>query len=220
VNFIDVSEYQGVIDWQKVASHGIKAAYMKASEGLTWNDPRFQENRADARKAGIHIGAYHFTDVTDPIAEAKHFVKTIGKVGAKDLKPVLDFEVNPRKLTASQLRVFTFKFNQEVKALTGVYPMFYSYAGFIDGIDFAVPVGNGLWLAAYGRNDGKEYPVYAPKPWKKYVAHQFTSDGTVAGIAGRVDLSDSPKGLLPLLAHPVKATIAKGIPSFCRLKPW
>ncbi|MDE2107517.1 MAG: glycoside hydrolase family 25 protein [Patescibacteria group bacterium] len=218
--FVDVSEYQGTINWPLVAKY-FKAAYIKASEGLTWNDPRFQENRADANKYGVHVGAYHFTDVTNAVAEAEHFVSTIGRVGPRDLKPVLDFEVNPHGLSAVDLRVFTRKFNQTVYAKTGVLPMFYSYAGFIEGMKFAAPVGNGLWIAAYGRNDGKEYPVYAPAPWKKYQAHQFTSDGVVRGIKGHVDISDSPNGLWPLLAHPFKAAplpyITRG---WFRAKPW
>jgi len=204
MNFIDVSAYQGKIDWKRVAQNGIKAAYIKASEGLDWNDPKFQENRKAANAAGIHIGAYHFASVYDGVLEAKHFLKTIGGVGPKDLKPVLDFEINPKKLSADQLRLFALKFNETVHNRTGVWPMFYSYGSFIQDCSFPKPVGNGLWIAAYGRNDGQEHPVFAPKPWKKYVAHQFTSTGKIPGIAGNIDVSISPNGLRPLLAHPVK----------------
>ena len=208
MNFIDVSAYQGDINWPAVAKT-YKAVYLKASEGLGWNDPKFQENRKAANAAGIHVGAYHFANDTDGAMEAKHFLKTIGGVGAKDLKPVLDFETNPNKRTPAALRAFALTFNKTVQSATGVWPMFYSYASFIQDMQIPRPYGNGLWLAAYGRNDGKSYPVFAPKPWKKYLAHQFTSNGTVAGIKGRVDISTSPNGLTPLLAHPVKNVLSR-----------
>lgn len=204
MNFIDVSEYQGTINWKKVRAHGVQAAYLKASEGIHWNDPKFVANRKAANAAGIHVGAYHFADVYDGVLEAEHFLKTIESVGPKDLKPVLDFEINTKRLAPEALRLFALKFNERVHNKTGVWPMFYSYASFIQGCGFKKPVGNGLWLAAYGRNDGREYPVFAPKPWKKFVAHQFTSKGRIPGIVGDVDVSVSPNGLRPLLAHPIK----------------
>lgn len=204
MHFIDVSAYQGVIDWKKVRSFGIIAAYLKATEGMHWNDQQYQSNRAAAAKAGIHVGAYHFASAYDGVLEAKHFLKVIGSIGPKDLKPVLDFEVNPRGQSPSYLRNYAYNFNTTVHQRTGVWPMFYSYASFIEGLQIGRPYGNGLWIAAYGRNDGVEHPVYAPAPWKKYVAHQFTSRGKFPGIAGNVDISDSPNGLTPLLAHPVK----------------
>ena len=209
MNFIDVSSYQGTIDWKRVAAAGIKAAYLKATEGVNWNDPNFEANRKAANAHGIHIGAYHFASLYDGALEAHHFLKTISNVGPHDLKPVLDLETNPKNLPPVQLRAFAINFNKTVYTRTGVWPMFYSYAGFIEAMQFPKPVGNGLWIAAYGRNDGMEYPVYAPKPWKKYVAHQFTSRGQVPGIKGYVDTSVSPRGLLPLLAHPVQNYLSR-----------
>lgn len=205
--FIDVSMYQGTIDWAKVAKSGVRAAYLKATEGVHWNDPRFQENRKAANAHGIRVGAYHFADLYDGGIEARHFLKTIAAVGPRDLKPVLDLESNLKRLPASALRQFVHAFNAVVHERTGVWPMFYSYASFAESINFPKPVGNGLWIAAYGRNDGLEYPVRVPKPWRSYVAHQFTSRGKVPGIKGYVDLSVSPKGLRPLLAHPVRGLL-------------
>lgn len=205
--FIDASSYQGVIDWKKVRNSGVSAAYLKATEGMNWNDPKFQENRKAANTHGIHVGAYHFASLYDGKLEAEHFLKTIGRVGLKDLKPVLDLESNPKRLSPAQMRAFVAAFNKTVHDRTGVWPMFYSYASFAESIGFPKPVGNGLWIAAYGRNDGIEYPVTVPKPWKNYVAHQFTSRGSTPGIKGYVDLSISPRGLTPLLAHPVRARL-------------
>src|SRR6476660_2447595 len=57
---IDVSHHQGEIDWPRVASDGVRFAYIKASEGGTVPDHRFRENWVEAKKAGLRRGAYHF----------------------------------------------------------------------------------------------------------------------------------------------------------------
>lgn len=197
---VDVSEYQGEIDWKTVAKT-FKCAYLKASEGLTWNDPDFEKNRKAANAAGVRIGAYHFADFDDPDLEANHFCKVVGKINRRDLKPVLDLEkAVPKGVNAA---VWARKFNARVHARLGRDPMLYSYAPYLEELKATRTIGNGLWIAGYGRNDGKEYPVFVPVPWKRYVAHQFTSRGKVHGINGFVDISDAPKGVRGLLAHPV-----------------
>lgn len=200
--FIDVSEYQGEINWKEVAKR-FKAAYLKASEGTTWVDPDFGKNRKAANAAGVHVGAYHFARYDNPVAEAKHFASVVQHVAKADLKPVLDLETKvPEGYNGA---VWARHFNAAVIKELGQIPMFYSYAPYIEELKASKPIGNGLWLAAYGRNDGKEYPVFTPLPWKRFVAHQFTSNGTVPGIKGKVDVSDAKKGLRSLLAHPIKA---------------
>lgn len=197
---LDVSEYQGSIDWPRVAQH-FKAVYIKASEGVTWNDPDFQRNRKEANAAGLRVGAYHFADFNLPGKEATHFALTVQKIGRRDLKPVLDLEA-PIPHGVDPVR-WVHIFNAVVRTKLGVWPMLYSYGPYIDELHLDRPLGDGLWLAAYGRNDGKEYPVYTPLPWKRYVAHQFTSKGRTPGINGYVDVSDAPRGVGPLLAHPI-----------------
>jgi hypothetical protein len=64
----------------------------------------------------------------------------------------------------------------------------------------ARPIGAGLWLASYARNDGTDHGAAVPPPWRSYVAHQFSSNCLVSGCGGRVDLSHARR-LRPLLAH-------------------
>lgn len=208
MRFIDVSHYQGDINWARVARN-FQAAYMKASEGTTWTDPDFHKNRKAANAAKVRIGAYHFAGGGEPGPEALHFLSVVDKIGDHDLKPVLDLETNPSGFSASRLVSWAREFNQTVQKHTGVIPMFYSYSAFIEDMTPTKPIGNGLWLAAYGRNDGLEHPVAVPSPWKSYVAHQFTSQGKVPGINGNVDISDAPKGIGPLLAHPLKDVLGR-----------
>lgn len=217
MNLIDVSEYQGDIDW-KTVGRTFKAAYLKATEGVHWNDPDFDKNRIAANAAGVHVGAYHFADFGDPVAEAAHFCNVVKTVGKHDLRPVLDMEKKPVPAGVNPV-LWARKFNMTVAEKLGAIPMFYSYAPYIEAMKPNYPIGDGLWIAAYGRNDGKEYPVFTPIPWKRYTAHQFTSRGKIAGVKGFVDVSDAPRGLASLLAHPsplqrLKVWAGGGLPKF------
>ena len=78
---IDVSHYQGTINWTSVKNAGYQFAFMKATQGTTYVDPTFATNRTNATAAGIPIGFYDFCEVsttaTDAIAEANHFLASI-----------------------------------------------------------------------------------------------------------------------------------------------
>ena len=193
-------------NWLLVKRHGISGVYLKATEGMAYNDLPDKARVGRARKAGLRVGWYHFArpKANNAVGQAEHFcsyVKSAGGVKRRDLRPVLDFE-DRGGLTNRQAFQWIVDFNRTVKDELGVWPAFYSYSAFIEGLGLPRPVGAALWLAAYGRNDGKEYPVIAPRPWKKWHAHQFSSNCLVGGCSGRVDLSSAPR-LLPLLAYPL-----------------
>src|SRR5512133_181864 len=75
---VDVSHHQGPIDWPRVASEPHLAfAFIKATEGGDWTDPRFAANWRGARAAGLLVGAYHyFTFCRPPLDQARHFLAT------------------------------------------------------------------------------------------------------------------------------------------------
>jgi GH25 family lysozyme M1 (1,4-beta-N-acetylmuramidase) len=185
---IDLSNVNGHVDWRAVKRAGIQAAYLKATEGVTFNDSLYSHHRETAEANGIPTGAYHFArpDRNQALAEAEHFAAIVGHIAEGELRPALDME-------------------QAVDRL-GVGPLFYSYPAFVTAnVHPSKPIGYGLWLAAYDRNDGTEHPYTVPAPWKKAVAHQFTSKARVAGVPGFVDLSHAGS-IRPLLAHPKPAT--------------
>ena len=92
VHGVDVSRWQGDIDWPKVAGDGIDFAYIKATEGRDFSDRRFTTNWTAARAAGLEVGAYHyFTLCSDAAAQADHFLETAPS-GPDDLPPVVDLE--------------------------------------------------------------------------------------------------------------------------------
>ncbi len=92
VRGIDVSHYQGDIDWQTLAAEDISFAFIKATEGSTYVDGRFAYNYAEAQKTELSVGAYHFFsfDSTGE-GQAENFIKTVAPHDGM-LPPVVDFE--------------------------------------------------------------------------------------------------------------------------------
>src|SRR5215213_2379683 len=119
-NGIDVSHWQGAIDWQKVRTAGKKFALLKATEGTSFADPKFANYRAGARAAGIVIGAYHYArpDSTagDAVTEARWMVSQIAPLATDDLRPALDLE-STGGLSATALTRWVLDWTNEVYRL-------------------------------------------------------------------------------------------------------
>jgi lysozyme len=211
MELIDVSSVNGSVDWKQVRRAGIVGVWLKATEGVTYVNPRFAIENGAAGRAGLRVGAYHFArpDNNSPISEAVHFCDVIGSLGRRDLKPVLDFETYAKlKLGPAEMAAWAHAFSQHVHAELGRAPIFYSYSNFIEYMQLTQTIGNGLWLADYGPNDGTRHKVTVPEPWKRYVAHQYTSRGTVRGVTGYVDRSYVPPlRLQGVLAYPVRGLL-------------
>lgn len=180
---IDVSHFQGTINWTSVKNSGKRFAFAKATEGRTFTDPRFASNWPAMKNVGLIRGAYHFgRPGSDPVVQADHFINTVRPVSG-DLQLVLDLEVTDGR-TPSQVRSWTVSFINRVKARTGRPGIIYT--GFFFWRDSA---GNGsnlncpLWLAAYVSNPNN----FVPAAWPFFTFWQYTSTGSVPGISGNVD---------------------------------
>jgi hypothetical protein len=91
---IDVSAYQGRIDWRRVAGQQVSFAYIKASEGGDFVDRRFAANWSGARRAGVPHGAYHFFSLCTPgLAQARNFLRVV-PAQPGELAPALDLELS------------------------------------------------------------------------------------------------------------------------------
>jgi hypothetical protein len=133
---IDVSRYQGKIEWAKVKQAGIRFAFIKATEGTDYVDPYFAVNWDEAREKGIARGAYHFfRPAQDGKAQAEHFLKQV-KWTKGDLPPVLDLEVTD-EVTAAAIRREALEWLETVENATGMRPLVYTlphYArSYLDG---------------------------------------------------------------------------------------
>ena len=99
IHGIDVSKFQGDIDWNAVAGSGVKFAWIKATEGGDHADDRFQANWEGAKAAGVPRGAYHFVYWCRPPMEEMAFFEQNAPVENDALPPVLDVEATPTSRT-------------------------------------------------------------------------------------------------------------------------
>ena len=184
VRGIDVSHHQGDIDWSKVAGAGIRFAFLKATEGRDFRDPRFRANWDAAAAAGVARGAYHFFTFCSPGREqAEHFLRTAPPTPGA-LPPVADVEFvgnckSWKSLAAvrTEVRVFL----QEVERAWGVPPILYvtpdSFERVVAGEFGAYPV----WIRSV-------FARPAPDAYGGWLLWQHSETGRIPGIRGPVDL--------------------------------
>ena len=180
---IDVSKYQGDIDWAAIARNKtIKFAYIKATEGATYVDPRFEENISEARKHGVKVGCYHFLRSASTIADQFENMKRYVRREEQSLVPMIDVE-SMGKWSQQQLVDSLHAFAVMIYEHYHVAPIIYTYVNFYNRNLSGRFTNYPLFIARYTEdepelNDGT-----------KYVIWQYTERGRVHGIKGNVDLS-------------------------------
>jgi len=178
---IDISKWQGNIDYSKVKS-STNFVIMKATEGYGYTDPKFKDNQKGFRNTGIAMGYYHYArpDLGNtPEKEADWFINTIGELKLGEIL-ALDYEVN-----YSNPVNWCKKFLDRVKSKTGVKPLLYINLATNNKYDWSSVVKGdyGLWLAYW---DGSL--TARPKTdWPFIAIKQYGSDTKVSGISGNVD---------------------------------
>jgi lysozyme len=183
---LDVSHFQGTVDWPQVAQAGYAFAFIKATDGITFVDPMFAENWAAAKAAGLLRGAYHFFEADDdPQQQAANYLKTVS-LGPGDLPPVLDVESSS---TSSEVPTATIidsiaAWLQAVAQATGRTPILYTNRTYWDSLGTEQFSGYPLWLAEYGVTS----PTL-PQGWTNWAFWQFSQSGEISGIATSVDLN-------------------------------
>jgi GH25 family lysozyme M1 (1,4-beta-N-acetylmuramidase) len=189
---IDVSHWQGNIDWPKVSQAGYKFAFIKSSEGSCLKDEKFNTNINGAHSAGILAGAYHVArpDLENSASnEATCFVNTAGNyIKPGYLRPVLDLEYGGGRLSNIALSNWITTWMDTVKSLTGVEPIIYANRDYANNyFDTSIAKYN-LWIAApYTSCD----PTIPPNTgiWSgRWDFWQYCWTGKVPGITGDVDL--------------------------------
>jgi lysozyme len=184
VRGIDVSKWQGEVNWSKVRAAGVRFAFVRVSDGTTVLDPTFARNWQAARAAGVLRGAYqYFRPEEDPVEQADLLLATMGALRAGDLPPALDLEVSgdvePRELVRRVGR-----WVDRVRKATGVKPIVYTSA-----LHWATLAGNSrrfrshaLWVAHHD----VDCPI-TPSSWGRWTFHQHSKQAVISGIAGAVD---------------------------------
>lgn len=185
---IDVSSYQGTIDWAKVAEDGVKFAILKIIRKDLSPDKQFENNWNGCTSAGVPIqGVYNYsyaTTINKAKADAQKVVETLA--GRKTMV-WLDVEDGCLEGLGSKLIDIINAYAEVIKGVGlefGVYTGQYFYNTYIKpygGVDYP------LWIARYGLNDGTLNEKYNPNI-SGMIGWQYTSKGSVSGIVGNVDL--------------------------------
>lgn len=180
---IDVSHYQGHIDWDQVAgSTKISYVYLKATEGANFLDDTYERNLREARRVGLSVGSYHFYRPNVSPEEQLRNLTTYVKAAEQDLVPLIDIEsrgkVSEQKFVAD-LKTFI----RMVERHYGKKPLLYSYQNFYNRHLSGEFAGYPWMIAKYQSerpilNDGKDYIMW-----------QYSSTGSIPGIKGNVDRS-------------------------------
>jgi lysozyme len=212
VKGIDVSHYDGTIDWAKVKASGIDFAFMKATQGTTFVDPDFATNWKDAGAAGVIRGAYHYLQPElDATAQADFFIATAGMPATGDLPMALDLEVLDN-LTGAQVAAAAQTFLARVQAKTGRVPVVYTSARFWGTLGTPGPSPTPFQPYALWDAQWTTACPNMPAPWMTWTFWQYASTGTVPGISGmaNVDL-DEYNGSLASLQGYVSAGADGGV---------
>lgn len=189
VHGIDISVWQGEIDWQTARANGVNFAFLKATEGGDHLDPAFAHNWQAAAAAGVPRGAYHFFYHCRPATEqARWFTRNVPD-DPSALPPVLDMEWTPRSPTcpgkrpAAEVRAEARSFLAALTRAYGKRPILYTTVDFyrenelwrLDGTDF--------WLRSVAEHPSDSFPG------QHWLFWQYSGTGLVPGIAGKTDLN-------------------------------
>lgn len=168
---------------------GQRRIYLKVAESTNFKDGYYKGLAGRAAKAGFKVGGYYFAHPLEQPAKdaADYFLSALLPLAAgASLLPCLDLEHGTPSVQVGEWSV---EFVKRVREKRGCGTVIYGSGWWLEACGFKTAPGP-LWLAAYGRNDGREYPVdRLPKPWKTMAAHQFSSQAHVIGIEGTCDLS-------------------------------
>ena len=184
---IDVSYWQGDIDWQKARDSGVRFTFIKATEGGDHVDPKFLDNWYGARRAGIVRGAYHFVYWCRPAHEQALWFMLNVPADADALPPVLDVEWNSHSKTCpgrvsratalAKIKVML----DAMQAHTGKRPIIYTDPAFHREVLEGELRDYHFWLRSVAAEPDE---VYRRRSWAFW---QFTTTGYVPGVPGKVD---------------------------------
>ena len=180
---IDVSKWQGNINFKEVANNGIKIVYIKATQGTNYVSQTFEESYKNAKENGLKIGFYHYVtarDVQSAKNEAEFFAS---KISGKqiDCRLAMDFE-EFGNLSKSEINAIGLAFLKRLEEITQKPVIVYSNTYTAKTIWEGEIINYPLWVAEYGvskpQNNGK---------WNTYIGWQYTDMGQIAGINSYVD---------------------------------
>lgn len=193
--FIDVSRWQGKIKmegWQAIKGAGYKGVMLRAcgnsgsyNPSKAYIDPTFETNYANAKAAGLNIGVYYFTKAMSEAEAEKELAVLRKALRGKELTMPVAVDMEDAMLTIHKPKDLTnlAAYHLEQIEKMGFFAQLYTYTSYANrNLEMERLAGRwDIWLADY---TGK-----TPKVGFGYNAHQHTSEGSVPGISGNVDLN-------------------------------
>ena len=188
---IDISEFQGEIDFEEVRRSGIEAVYIRVGAG-EYTDEYFAENYERAKAAGLKIGFYHYVTARSVDEGRRHarFFASLAAGREPDMRLAMDFEYFG-SLSVSQINAISEAYLDELTALTKREAVIYSDLSNARNIfSRALAEKYPLWAAQYGADEPS-----ANGKWREWVGFQYTDEGRVGGIYGNVDRNIFTEGI-------------------------
>ena len=187
---LDLSHHNEKVEIMKLK--GLGFVILKATEGETYVDAKFASRWLGLKSVGVKRGAYHFYRTNkDPIAQAKHFLKTCEGLQEGDIL-ALDFEtcaIRGMIQTMDDLESHkqdAIKFMSYIEQTTGIKPWFYTYHGVIKSLNFGPEFAQyPLWYARYT----SVTPEDKQGPWNEWVAWQYADNGRLDGVSNDIDMN-------------------------------
>jgi lysozyme len=176
---IDVSHHQKQIDWEQVLAQKPYFVFMKATEGSSFIDHKYNQHKQEAEAKGVIVGSYHFFSYKSTgLEQALHFIKNAG-LNKGNLPPVLDLEFKRRMPNAKKITENIIQWLEMVETIYGVQPIIYCNHRFYD---------------KYLKNKlKKDYPLWIPDYYKEpkinWVFWQKTNKFKLKGIIKTVDFN-------------------------------
>ena len=188
---IDISEFQGEIDFEEVRRSGIEAVYIRVGAG-EYTDEYFAENYERAKAVGLKIGFYHYVTArsVDEGRRQARFFASLAAGREPDMRLAMDFEYFG-SLSVSQINAISEAYLDELTALTKREAVIYSDLSNARNIfSRALAEKYPLWAAQYGADEPS-----ANGKWREWVGFQYTDEGRVGGIYGNVDRNIFTEGI-------------------------
>lgn len=183
---IDVSDWQGYIDYSQVKNSGIEVVYIKASQGSNIKDPYFDINYENAKANNLKVGFYHFltaTTVEEANQEATFFASVISGKQA-DCKLAMDYE-QFEGIDTQLINQIAMAFVQKIEELTKKQVIIYSDLYNSENTFNSELASQGeLWIAYYGDYKNLEN---VNSRWNTFIGIQYTDSGNVSGVSRNVD---------------------------------
>ena len=187
---MDVSRWQGRIDWDAVKRSGkidgVMLRVLGSKGGKPYLDPYFARNYAECARRGIPVGGYHYTCAVTPRQTAEELTALRAALEGKTFQYPLAIDVESAGLRVLAPEALAARVAEAAAQLEawGLYAMVYTYTNFADtALDMAALAAYDLWIADYR---GK-------RPSRKHGMWQYTNKGKIPGVSGPVDLSHAYK---------------------------